>query len=113
MKKMIIMERSKFAQLMRNYKKALHMNAILEHICRERKSAITLTTMEICELIHLDVSVVQKQTQRGRIRCDEIKGLRYYDIMDLINLKDALDSQMIFRQTMAQAIPDTWIKIQS
>mgnify|MGYP005852201389 CR=1 FL=1 len=113
MKKMIIIERSKFAQIMRNYKKALHMSAVLEHICRERKSAITLTTAEICELIQLDLSDVAKHTQRGRLRCDMVKGVRYYDIMDLINLKDLLDSQAIFRQTMDQAIPDTAIKIQN
>ena len=92
MKKMIIIERSKFAQIMRNYKKALHMSAVLEHICRERKCAITLTTAEICELIQLDLSDVAKHTQRGRLRCDMVKGVRYYDIMDLINLKDLLDS---------------------
>lgn len=32
MKKMIIIERSKFAQIMRNYKKALHMSAVLIYI---------------------------------------------------------------------------------
>ena len=109
---MIIIERSKFAQLMRNYKKALYMGIILEHICRERRNAITLTTMEICELLHLDYADVRKYTDRGRIRYDLIKGIRYYDIMDLINLKDRIDSQYIFRQTMDWAVPDTSIKIE-
>lgn len=113
MKKMIIIERSKFAQIMRHYKKALHMSAVLEHICRERRSAITLTATEICELIRLDYAEVRKYTDRGRLRYDVRKGVRYYDVMDLINLKDLLDSQKIFRQTMDQAIPDTAIKIQS
>lgn len=108
---MIIIERSKFAQIMRNYKKALHISAVLEHICRERKSAITMTASEICELLHLDYAEVKKHTDRGRIRYDTIKGIRYYDVMDLINLKDWFDSQTIFRQTMDQAVPDTAIKI--
>lgn len=109
---MIIIERSEFAQLVRNYKKALNMNAILEHVCRERRYGLTMTAIEVCELIHLNMEDVIKQTARGRLRFDEVQSIRYYDVMDLINLKDRLDSQTIFRQTMDQAIPDTAIKIQ-
>lgn len=112
MKKMIIIERSVFAQLVRNYKKALNMSSVLEHICRDRKVALTMTATEICEVLRLDMEDVRKRTARGRLRCDEVNGLRYYDIMDLINLKDTFDSQTIFRQTMDQAIPDTAIKIE-
>ena len=111
MKKMIIIERSEFAQLVRNYKKALNMNAILEHACRERRCALTMTAIEVCELIHLTMDDVIKQTVRGRLRFDEVQSIRYYDVMDLINLKYRLDSQTIFRQTMDQAIPDTAIRI--
>ena len=102
MKKMIIIERSRFARLLRNYRKSLYMNTLL-----------TLTAEEICELLQLDPEEVRRRTLRGRLRYDEIDGIRYYDLIDLIDLKDSLDSQLIFRQTMDSAVPDTAIQVKN
>ena len=110
MKKMIIIERSRFARLLRNYRKSLYMNTLLTHICKQRRTLLTLTAEEICELLQLDPEEVRRRTLRGRLRYDEIDGIRYYDLIDLIDLKDSLDSQLIFRQTMDSAVPDTAIQ---
>ena len=111
MKKMIIIERSRFARLLRNYRKSLYMNTLLTHICKQRRTLLTLTAEEICELLQLDPEEVRRRTLRGRLRYDEIDGIRYYDLIDLIDLKDSLDSQLIFRQTMDSAVPDTAIQV--
>lgn len=74
---------------------------------------LTLTAEEICELLQLDPEEVRRRTLRGRLRYDEIDGIRYYDLIDLIDLKDSLDSQLIFRQTMDSAVPDTAIQVKS
>lgn len=111
MKKMIIIERSRFAQLVRDYKKALHVISILEYICREQNRQITFTAEEICSVLQLPIDEVRKRIVRGRLRYDEVDGIRYYDIMELVNLKDSLNSQRIFRETMDGAVPDTSIKV--
>ena len=111
MKKMIIIERSRFARLLRNYRKSLYLNTLLTHICKQRRTLLTLTAEEICELLQLDPEEVRRRTLRGRLRYDEIDGIRYYDLIDLIDLKDSLDSQLIFRQTMDSAVPDTAIQV--
>ena len=113
MKKMIIIERSRFARLLRNYRKSLYLNTLLTHICKQRRTLLTLTAEEICELLQLDPEEVRRRTLRGRLRYDEIDGIRYYDLIDLIDLKDSLDSQLIFRQTMDSAVPDTAIHVRN
>lgn len=110
---MIIIERSRFARLLRNYRKSFYMNTLLTHICKQRRTLLTLTAEEICELLQLDLEEVRRRTLRGRLRYDEIDGIRYYDLIDLIDLKDSLDSQLIFRQTMDSAVPDTAIQVKS
>lgn len=112
MKKMIIIERSRFARLLRNYRKSLYLNTLLTHICKQRRTLLTLTAEEICELLQLDPEEVRRDL-RGRPRYDEIDGIRYYDLIDLIDLKDSLDSQLIFRQTMDSAVPDTAIQVKN
>ena len=109
---MIIIERSRFAQLIRSYRKALYMNALLEYICREQNRPLTFTSEEICEILNLPKDEITRRIFRGRLRFDEVDGIRYFDLMDLVNLKDSLDSQTIFRQTMDGAVPDTAIRIE-
>ena len=111
MKKMIIIERSRFARLLRNYRKSLYMNTLLTHICKQRRTLLTLTAEEICELLQLDPEEVR--TILSRVRYQQIDGIRYYDLIDLIDLKDSLDSQLIFRQTMDSAVPDTAIQVKN
>jgi len=48
MKKMIIIERSRFARLLRNYRKSLYMNTLLTHICKQRRTLLTLKRFANC-----------------------------------------------------------------
>ena len=87
MKKMILIERSKFALLVRSH-------------------------MEVCELIRLDPDFVEKYKRRGKLcPVEDQDGKQYYNVLDFINLKDMQESKRIFYQTMEQAVPDTAIII--
>ena len=85
MKKMILIERSKFALLVRSHMKASNMLLVLQHVCRERRISLSMTQEEVCK--------------------------QYYNVLDFINLKDMQESKRIFYQTMEQAVPDTAIII--
>ena len=68
MKKMILIERSKFALLVRSHMKASNMLLVLQHVCRERRISLSMTQEEVCQLIRLDPDFVEKYKRRGRIR---------------------------------------------
>lgn len=54
---------------------------------------------EVCELINLDPAEIEKQRLNGRLRfAEEENGTRHYSIVDIINLKDSIDSKAIARQ---------------
>lgn len=105
MQKMVIIERARFAALVRDYKRALHTILILEHICRQRQVRLTMTLDEVCEILKLDRSTVER-TRHGKIRYDEEKGMKVYTVTDMLNLRDSVDSQKIYLQTRTGAIPD-------
>ena len=84
MKKMIKIESSSFAALVRSYKKSLNMLAVLQ---------------QICELINLDPAEIEKQRLSGRLRfAEEENGTKHYSIVDIINLKDSIDWKIINKQ---------------
>ena len=103
MKKMILIERSKFALLVRSHMKASNMLLVLQHVCRERRISLSMTQEEVCQLIRLDPDFVEKYKRRGKL-CP-------VEDQDFINLKDMQESKRIFYQTMEQAVPDTAITI--
>lgn len=77
MKKMIKIESSSFAALVRSYKKSLNMLAVLQHICQENDVALSMLPDEVCELINLDPAEIEKQRLSGRLRFAEEKTLIY------------------------------------
>ena len=96
MRKMIKIESSSFAALVRSYKKSLNMLAVLQHICEE------------CELIGLEPAEIEKQRLNGRLRfAEEENGTRHYSIVDIINLKDSIDSRRINRQVEELSFEET------
>ena len=102
MKKMILIERSKFALLVRSHMKASNMLLVLQHVCRERRISLSMTQEEVC----------QKYKRRGKLcPVEDQDGKQYYNVLDFINLKDMQESKRIFYQTMEQAVPDTAITI--
>ena len=61
--------------------------------------ALSMLPDEVCELIGLDPAEIEKQRLNGRLRfAEEENGTRHYSIVDIINLKDAVDSKIINRQ---------------
>ena len=99
MRRMIKIESSSFATLVRNYKKSLNMLAVMQHICQDNNVALSMLPDELCELINLDPAEIKKQRLNGRLRfAEEENGTRHYSIVDIINLKDSIDSKAIARQ---------------
>lgn len=91
MKKMIKIESSSFAALVRSYKKSLNMLAVLQHICQENDVALSMLPDEVCELINLNPVEIEKQRLSGRLRfAEEENGTKHYSIVDIINLKTQL-----------------------
>ena len=110
MKKMILIERSKFALRVRSHMKASNMLLVLQHVCRERRISLSMTQEEVCQLIRLDPDFVEKYKRRGKLcPVEDQDGKQYYNVLDFINLKDMQESKRIFYQTMEQAVPDTAI----
>lgn len=99
MRRMIKIESSSFATLVRNYKKSLNMLAVMQHICQDNNVALSMLPDEVCELINLDPAEIEKQRLNGRLRfAEEENGTRHYSIVDIINLKDSIDGKAIARQ---------------
>jgi hypothetical protein len=99
MRRMIKIESSSFATLVRNYKKSLNMLAVMQHICQNNDVALSMLPDEVCELIDLDPAEIEKQRLNGRLRfAEEENGTRHYSIVDIINLKDSIDSKAIAKQ---------------
>ena len=104
MKKMILIERSKFALLVRSHMKASNMLLVLQHVCRERRISLSMTQEEVCQLIRLDPDFVEKYKRRGKLcPVEDQDGKQCYNVLDFINLKDMQESKRIFYQTMEQA----------
>lgn len=98
---MILIERSKFALLVRSHMKASNMLLILQHVCRERRISLSMTQEEVCQLIRLDPDFVEKYKRRGKLcPIEDQDGKQYYNVLDFINLKDMQESKRIFYQTM-------------
>lgn len=99
MRRMIKIESSSFAALVRNHKKTLNMLAVMQHICQNNEVALSMLPDEVCELIDLDPAEIEKQRLNGRLRfAEEENGTRHYSIVDIINLKDSIDSRAITKQ---------------
>ena len=64
---MILIERSKFALLVRSHMKASNMLLVLQHVCRERRISLSMTQEEVCQLIRLDPDFVEKYKRRGKL----------------------------------------------
>lgn len=99
MRRMIKIESGSFATLVRNHKKTLNMLAVMQHICQNNDVALSMLPDEVCELIDLDPAEIEKQRLNGRLRfAEEENGTRHYSIVDIINLKDSIDSRAIVKQ---------------
>ena len=66
--KVIVIERNKFAALVKSHRKCLQMLNILTYIYTVKEVSLTLTLQEICEVLHMTPEEVEIQRQKGYIR---------------------------------------------
>lgn len=85
--KYIMIERNKFAALVKAHRKCLQMLSIL-----------TFTLEEICELLQMTREEVETQRQRGYIRFSVQNGMTVYEITDILRLKNMLEMGRIYRK---------------
>ena len=86
--KVIVLERNRFAMLVKVHRKSLLMLEVLTYICR----------------IRMDAAVVEQHRHKGLLRIYEENGLRLYEAADLVRLKAALDMIDIYRRINKAAI---------
>ena len=78
--KVIVIERNKFASLVKSHRKCLQMLNILTYIYTVKEVSLTLTLQEICEVL---------TTQ---------KGMTVYEITDLLRLENMLEMGSVYRK---------------
>ena len=62
--KVIVIERNKFAALVKSHRKCLQMLNILTYIYTVKEVSLTLTLQEICEVLHMTPEEVDTATER-------------------------------------------------
>lgn len=96
--KVIVLERNRFAMLVKMHRKSLLMVKMLTYICRVRDVSLVMTLEEVCQVLNLDVGLLEEYRQKGILRCIDEDDLRLYEVSDLVRLKAALDMVDIYRR---------------
>ena len=91
--KVIVIERNKFAALVKSHRKCLQMLNILTYIYTVKEVSLTLTLQEICEVLQMTPEEVEIQRQKGYIRFTTQKGMT-----DLLRLENMLEMGSIYRK---------------
>ena len=81
--KVIMIERNKFASLVKAHRKCLQMLSILAYACATKEVQLTFTLEEICELLQMSREEVERQRQKGYIRFVHRNGMTVYEIMTM------------------------------
>lgn len=108
--KVIVLERNRFAMLVKIHRKSLLMLEVLTYICRIRNIDLVMTLEEVCQVLNLDAALVEQYRQKGLLRSYEENGLRLYEAADLVRLKAALDMIDIYRRINKVAIIPSSLK---
>lgn len=102
--KVIVIERNKFAALVKSHRKCLQMLDILTYIYTVKGISLTLTLLEICEVLQITSEEVEIQRQKGYIRFTKQKGITVYEITDLLRLKNMLEMGSVYRKIDEKAM---------
>ena len=97
-----MIERNKFAALVKAHRKCLQMLSILTYAHTVKEVRLTFTLEEICEL--LQMTREEAQRQRGYIRFSVQNGITVYEITDILRLKNMLEMGKIYRKIDGMAI---------
>jgi len=95
--RLIVLERNKFALMVKSYRKSLHIINILTHICRTQNIDITIKLEEICHLLEMDTNYLAKQRDKGNLRFTADQNLCLFEITDIIRLKVATEMTEIYK----------------
>ena len=93
--KVIVIERNKFAALVKSHRKCIQMLDILTYIYTVKQISLTLTLQEICEVLQMTPEEVEIQRH---------KGMTVYEITDLLRLKNMLEMGNVYRKIDAKAM---------
>jgi len=96
--KVIMIERNKFASLVKAHRKCLQMLSILAYACATKEVQLTFTLEEICELLQISREEVERQRQKGYIRFVHRNGMTVYEITDILRLKNMLEMGGVYRK---------------
>lgn len=96
--KVIMIERNKFASLVKAHRKCLQMLSILAYACATKEVQLTFTLEEICELLQMNREEVERQRQKGYIRFVHRNGMTVYEITDILRLKNMLEMGGVYRK---------------
>ena len=94
----IMIERNKFASLVKAHRKCLQMLSILAYACATKEVQLTFTLEEICELLQMSREEVERQRQKGYIRFVHRNGMTVYEITDILRLKNMLEMGGVYRK---------------
>ena len=97
-----MIERNKFAALVKAHRKCLQILSILTYTVKEVQ--LTFTLEEICELLQMTREEVETQRQKGYIRFSVQNGITVYEITDILRLKNMLEMGKIYRKIDGMAI---------
>ena len=78
--KYIMIERNKFAALVKAHRKCLQILSILTYAHTVKEVQLTFTLEEICELLQMTREEVETQRQKGYIRFSVQNGITVYEI---------------------------------
>lgn len=96
--KYIMIERNRFAALVKAHRKCLQMLNILTYVHTVKEIQLTFTLEEICELLQMTREEVEVQRQKGYIRFSVQNGMTVYEITDILRLKNMLEMGKIYRK---------------
>ncbi|WMI94014.1 hypothetical protein [Bacteroides fragilis] len=102
--KVIVIERNKFAALVKSHRKCLQMLDILTYIFTVKQISLTLTLQEIGEVLQMTPEEVEIQRQKGYIRFTRYKGMTVYEITDLLRLRNMLEMGGVYRKIDEKAM---------
>ena len=93
--KYIMIERNKFAALVKAHRKCLQMLSILTYAHTVKEAQLTFTLEELLQMTREEV---ETQRQRGYIRFSVQNGMTVYEITDILRLKNMLEMGKIYHK---------------
>ena len=105
--KVIVLERNQFAMLVKTHRKSLLIINVLTYICQAKKVRLIMTLEAACQVLKMDASFIEKQKEKGALRYSEESGVCFFEINDLVRLKNAAEMISVYRQINEASVSPT------